>query len=114
VKKGVVFHIDVDNTWLLQLLIGNIKNYLPLAEGRRVCVVANGLAVSLFVKGCNPALEKELLSLAKSGVKFFLCNNAIKAKGIKPESILSFCEVVPAGIAKLVELQEEGFAYIKP
>ncbi len=46
--------------------------------------------------------------------KFNVCNNAMKIHKINKEDLFEFCEVVPAGITKLVELQMDGYAYVKP
>jgi intracellular sulfur oxidation DsrE/DsrF family protein len=36
-----------------------------------------------------------------------------KAEG-KPVPIIAEATIVPAGVVRLVELQEEGFKYVKP
>jgi intracellular sulfur oxidation DsrE/DsrF family protein len=33
---------------------------------------------------------------------------------INRKELVTFCEVIPAGITKIIELQKDGFAYIKP
>ncbi len=110
----VVFHLDFDDTPTLELAIANIMNFISDVKDASIVMLSNGYAVKLFVKASNSKLEDTMKELHKKGVKFYICNNALKANGIKKEDLFEFCEVVPAGVTKLVELQKEGYAYIKP
>ena len=112
----VVFHVDMDDTPVFNLALANITNFLKDvgAENADVALLANGFAVKLFVKASNAKFRETLEELHKQGVKFYVCNNALNAHGINKEDLFEFCEIVPAGVTKLVELQNAGYAYIKP
>jgi intracellular sulfur oxidation DsrE/DsrF family protein len=109
-----VFHLDMDETPILELCLANVTNFLNDVTEAKVALLANGYAVKLFVRAANPKLEDRMRELSKRGVRFFVCNNALTLHGINREDVFDFCEVVPAGVTKLVELQNEGYAYIKP
>ena len=109
-----VFHIDVDEEALLNFTLNNITNFynaLP-DEAFRAVLVANGPAVRLFCKGATA--EKRLASLMEKGLSVRLCRNAVTSFGVSDDSLIDGLDIVPAGIAELVRLQKEGFAYIKP
>ncbi|WP_207204831.1 DsrE family protein [Neobittarella massiliensis] len=53
-------------------------------------------------------------ALAVRGVVFTACQNALRANGISTQALPGFVHTVPAGIAELVDRQEEGWAYVKP
>ncbi len=112
----VVFHVDMDDTPVFNLALANITNFFKDvgAENADVALLANGFAVKLFVKVSNAKFKETLEELHKQGVKFYICNNALNAYGINREDLFKFCEIVPAGVTKLVELQNAGYAYIKP
>ena len=55
-----------------------------------------------------------LIELQKKAVAFKVCNLALTNFEIQPEDLIPGCEIVPAGIVTLIELQNEGYAYIKP
>ncbi len=111
----VVFHLDLDLTPVFELMLRNIQNLLKSEKDSEIAVVANGYAVKLFTK---PNLERygdEIENLVKKGIRFYVCNNALmNLVKIKRDQVSEFCEIIPAGIVKLIELQEEGYAYIKP
>lgn len=58
---------------------------------------------------------KHLLQLiATEGVTFHACSNAMRANKIVKEQLPKDVVVVSAGVLDLIELQAEGYAYIKP
>ncbi len=109
-----VFHIDSFDGALLNFILNNITNFynaLP-DEAFRVVLVANGPAVRLFERRA-PAAER-LAGLMAKGLSVRLCRNALTAFSVDEGSLQEGLDIVPAGIAELVRLQKEGFAYIKP
>jgi len=114
----VLFHIDQDDE---DLLVIAIKNALNLIADRgvssvRIAFVANYVAPKLFIKDVLAEETAEnLANLAENkNVSVFICNNSLRNLNIDKTELLDFCEVVPAGIVKIVELQNRGFAYVKP
>ena len=108
-------HVDQNDPGLLGLALNNIANYMAALPGEtfRVRLVANGPAVQLFKSGATPH-DARIAELAAKGVTFALCANALKAFSVDKQALVSGCEVVPAGVVELVQLQRAGFAYIKP
>ena len=54
-----------------------------------------------------------LKQLGGDNIKMFACHNTMKKKNVKEAQIADYVEVTPAGIIKTVDLQREGYAYIK-
>ena len=80
-----------------------------------VVVVAYGPGLTLLTKQNKQA--QRVQSLAMQGIHFNACGNTMKLiakkKGKKPQ-IVEGVKVVPAGVARIAELQGEGYAYIRP
>lgn len=108
-------HVDQNDPALLGLALNNIANYMAALpnETFRVRLVANGPAVQMFKMDATPHGAR-VTELASKGVTFALCANALKAFNVDKATLVSGCEVVPAGVVELVQLQRAGFAYIKP
>lgn len=90
-------------------------NYSPLAEVE-IVVVSHGPEVTIFAKQ-NQEKFKEVIERMKSfhdnyGVKFYVCNNALKFMGFDKKDILPFVIITPAGVAKLAALEEEGYRLV--
>ena len=108
-----VFHLDQGQAELDIALsnIANVFNALPEEQFTLVLLV-NGPAIQLMVKDTDNC--GKLLQLCGQGLELRVCNNALTHFHIAPESLCPTCRIVPAGILELVNLQRQGFAYIKP
>ncbi len=111
----VIFHIDEIDKW--KLLLGNVKNLIEAVgdEKFNIEVLANSEAVKAYIG--DETLEVNVTLMEKlhhKGVKFVVCNNALKANEINVEQLFNFIHIVPAGVLELIEKQGEGYAYIKP
>ena len=51
--------------------------------------------------------------LHEKGVRFVVCENTMKNRKITKDQLIPEVEYVPAGIAEIVEKQEQGWSYIK-
>ena len=43
-----------------------------------------------------------------------VCENALDKLEVNRENLIEECELTPAGISTLIDLQQQGFAYINP
>ena len=112
---SVVFHIDSDDPLPLKIALGNIKNLFKEIENANAIILANFNAPALFLKN---NIGREMYDLLKSlrnyNVKVYICENSLKMLNISKNEVIEECVFVKAGIVKLIALQIEGFAYIKP
>jgi intracellular sulfur oxidation DsrE/DsrF family protein len=110
----VIFHVDEMEKWTLAL--HNVQNMLNALEGRdlTVEVLANSEAVRFYTVSDHNAASLQMSDLAKAGVLFAACNNALNSLGIQKDQLPEFIQVVPAGVLELAEKQQQGYAYIKP
>jgi len=115
-KIKVVFHIDTENISTFELMLTNIINLMKDIgnENLEIIVIANGTAVKSFVKESNMKYSTQLEELHKKNVKFYICDNSLNVNKINEDHLFEFCEIVPAGITKLIELQRNNYIYIKP
>lgn len=111
-----VFHIDMDDEKAFGIGLVNVTNLLKAIPGKPfdLVVVFNGPAVNLLIEENCVSQADTIKQLQEQKVKFSVCNNALTHFGVKPEELVKNCNVVPAGIVSLIELQNEGYAYIKP
>jgi intracellular sulfur oxidation DsrE/DsrF family protein len=88
----------------------NITEHWPNAKYE---VVVYNQGVELVMKN-NTKYQARLQTLKAKGVNFVVCENTLKNRKISkeafPEILVGF---VPAGIAEIVEKQEEGWSYIR-
>ncbi|MCG6899808.1 MAG: DsrE family protein, partial [Gammaproteobacteria bacterium] len=70
------------------------------------------LIADLPLRPIPPELQQSASSLAQYGVSFHACGNTLKAMGWTETDILPFAKVVPIGVDDIMQLQEQGFAYM--
>lgn len=112
----VVMHLSSGDEKAQRGVLNNIKNLYEALQGKRLTLelVAHGAGLSLFVQK-ETKLARELAGLKeKYGVSYTACSNTMKARNLtRPELIGQVDRTSPA-MVRLMELQEQGWAYIKP
>jgi intracellular sulfur oxidation DsrE/DsrF family protein len=106
----------------MNLLLGNFTNlmesYASASEPAQVEVVAYGPGLHMLRADTSPVKDRiTALKTRFPTVVFSACHNTImgmeKTEG-HPILIVPEARVVPAGVVRLAELQEQGYVYIKP
>lgn len=78
-------------------------------------IVAYGPGLSMLTR--DHQASQRVQSLAMQGISFSACNNTmngIERKTGKRPALSDGVEVVPAGVGRILELQEKGYAYLRP
>lgn len=82
----------------------------------QIAVVAIGPGIHILGKRPERPVPKlvqqRVSSLAQYGVKFIACGNTMQSLGWTENDLLPFAETAEVGAAALMELQEQGYAYI--
>jgi len=93
---------------------GNLQKRFGM-DNVAIEIVSYGPGLSLMTK--DSEYSERVTSMARKGIRFSACHNTmegIKRKtGHMPE-LLDGVEVVPSGTARIVVLQEKGYAYVRP
>ncbi len=117
----VVFHVDQNNPKVMNLTLNNVQNmrnyYKKAGEEVIIEVVVNGPGIFMYDESSPVKARIETMSLEASNVKFSGCSiskQKIGKKTGKELKMLSEVQMIPSGVVRLVELQEDGFAYIRP
>lgn len=116
-EKKIVLQIS-DGNPQKQTLVLNVANNLIKHYGLgnvKIEVVAFGPGLRVLFK--NNDSKDRVQSLAASGVRFSACANTLHnmAKILdKKPSLSSDAVVVPGGVARIVELTEQGYTLVRP
>ncbi len=110
---GVVFHLNEADPVKHQMVIRNMRNVKQEMPDLFVELVVHGPGINLAVVDKSTLFE-EVKDLLAHGVRIAVCQNTMTAQHITPEQLLPGMTVVPAGIAEIIQRQQEGFSYVKP
>lgn len=113
--QRIVFHVNEAGESYWESILGNIENLRQELgpANTEVEVVAHGEGLGL-VMTTNSALAGRMKALAEQGVVFDACQNTMRKKDVSKAQLLPFATTVDSGVARVVRLQAQGWAYVKP
>jgi len=124
-----LYHCDFGDPSRFGQMLVNIANHFTAAGSNpmelQLCIVAHGAGVKFFLENLEgspwadeitvPKIFERVETLAKSGLKVFLCDITFERQKLDREKARknAFVSFVPSGVATVATLQSRGFAYIK-
>lgn len=110
-----ILHLDSADPKIFRMVLRNAANYLNALPNEKfnLEIVANAGGATLLTKE-HEDLHELALPVLKRGVKLKICANAMAEHDILPQSLWPECQIVPAGLVEIVQLQKSGYSYIKP
>ena len=114
----VVIQVSSNDAVTQQLALNNAANVLKdFAPGEvTVEIVAYGPGLSILTKKSKNS-ERVANMAYNDDLTFSACNNTMtaieKKSGHKPQ-LTKGVKIVPAGVVRIMELQEKGYSYIRP
>lgn len=106
----VVFHLNQKEKGVF--LVNSVRNYLSTNPDSEVVIVVNNSGVMRLMR--HGDLSPAVTSFINKGVEVGACNNAIISNSLDTEKLISGVKVLTeGGISRLVELQKQGYVYIK-
>lgn len=116
-RHKVVIQVSTDDARTQTIAMNNAVN-LQKALGMdnvEIEIVAYGPGLSMLIGGAKQS--QRVVSLAKQDIVFSACGNTMKKiekKDGKPVVLSEGVQVVPAGVLRIMELQEQGYSYVRP
>jgi intracellular sulfur oxidation DsrE/DsrF family protein len=120
--RNIVMHVNVADPVQLNLVLNNLENILEHYTKRNndvaIRVVCHGPGLHLLRRDTSPVMDRieNILDNAQQ-LAFYACSNTLgrmtKAEGKAPE-LLEAAILVAAGLPEIIELQRQGWIYLKP
>jgi len=120
----IAIQVDQNDPAVMNMVLNNASNVIEHYRGKGedvdVEIVAYGPGMNMLRADTSPVAErikhlKEMVSPGK--IQFSACNNT-KQGMEKTEGhaiqILPEATIVPSGVVRLMELQEQGWSYVRP
>ena len=123
-EHRVSIQIDQNDPAIMNLVLNNANNIIDYYKSRNetvaIEVVAYGPGLHMLRADTSPVQERIKRTIDASfpsSIKFSACNNTregMEKQEGKAISIISQAELVPSGAVRLIELQEQGWQYLRP
>ena len=120
----VSIQVDQNDPAVMNLALNNVSNimeqYKSKGETVEIEVVTYGPGLHMLRADSSPVQDriKQIVDASfPSNVKFSACGNTkdgMEKREGKAISIISQAAIVPSGAVRLIELQEQGWTYLRP
>lgn len=115
----LVIHVTSNDKGVMNRALNNARNLTKFygVGNVEIEIVANGPGLDMFHK--DSKLRDRLAALhAYGNIHYAVCANTMKARKWTKADLLqdAFAQdaIVPAGIVRVIELEEQGWAYSRP
>ncbi|KNG92820.1 DsrE family protein [Pseudaestuariivita atlantica] len=118
----VAIHVDENDPQVMNMALNNVVNvskyYESVGDEVVIEVVAYGPGLNMFIPGKSPVEHRiSAMSLELDNLSFAACGNThrkMSEKAGKEIELMSEADMVTSGVVRLIELQENGYAYVRP
>ena len=118
----IAIHVDQNDPAVMNMALNNVVNvskyYESQGDSTVIEVVAYGPGLNMYVSEKSPVAERiATMSLEMENLSFAACGNTLRKmtkKAGHDVKLLDEAKVVPSGVVRLVELQQQGYSYIRP
>jgi uncharacterized protein len=118
----VVIQVSQNDPAVMNLALNNAENLVTFYKdkGEKIDVefVAYGAGLSMVRSDTSPVKERlTAMSSQMKNVTFTGCGNTLANQSKQENKSITLvpeARLVPAGIARIVELEEEGWTYVRP
>lgn len=118
----VAIHVDEESIQTMNMALNNAaniaKHYESLGQEVAIEIVTYGPGLHMLREDTSPVADRiEVMALELDNITFSACLNTVEAmtqKERKDVPLVSEAEVVPSGAVRLMELQADGYAYLRP
>ena len=118
----VAIHVDDRDPKRMNMALNNAQNirkyYASKGEKVMIEIVAYGPGLHMLRADTSPVKGRvAAMSLADPDLRFSACGNThrkMSKKAGKQVALVAEAKKVPSGVVRLMELQEQGWTYIRP
>ena len=117
----VVIQITQNDPAVMNMVLNNtanmMKHYEAMGEQLKVEIVAYGAGLHMMRSDTSPVRDRLAALAGNKRVTLSGCGNTMASQGRqegKEVTLVPAARVVETGIARIVELQEQGWTYVRP
>ncbi len=122
VTHYVAIHVDQNDPKVMNMALNNAQNvnnyYESQGDSVVIEMVAYGPGLNMLIPGKSPVEQRiSSMSLEMDNLTFAACGNThrkMSEKAGKDIALMDEATMVKSGVVRLIELQENNYAYVRP
>lgn len=111
-KHQIVFQVVTADTMAHKAFMKQLNNIYSISPESVVKVVVHGPGIDIYTAS-KSVVGSQLQQAVERGVVFEICEFSLKERNVDKAMLFKHAQFTPAGIIRIVELQEAGFSYVK-
>jgi intracellular sulfur oxidation DsrE/DsrF family protein len=117
-KHKIAYHLNEAGNAKAIAVLTNIQNHVDTVGWQNIEaleLVVHGAALRTFLaKDLDAEVKGKLEKLLVGGLRIDACQITLKRQKLDVRDLIEGLTAVPSGVARVMELQELGYAYVKP
>ena len=117
-KHKVFFHLNESDPKKASAVLTNVQNLVDTVGWKNIEaleLVVHGPGLRPFIaRTIDPDVKGKVEMLLTGGMTMGACRITMKRQSIKPEELIDGLVPIPSGVVRVMELEEKGYAYIRP
>lgn len=117
-KHKIFYHLNEAGNVKAIAVLTNIQNHVDTVGWQNIEaleLVVHGAALRTFLaKDLDAEVKGKLEKLMAGGLRIDACQITLKRQKVELRDLLEGLTAVPSGVTRVMELQELGYAYVKP
>ena len=117
-KHKIFYHLNEAGNAKAIAVLTNIQNHVDTVGWQNIEaleLVVHGPALRTFLaKDLDPEVRGKLETLMAGGLRIDACQITLRRQKLDARELLEGLTAVPSGVVRVMELQELGYAYVKP
>ena len=118
----LAIHVDENDPQVMNMALNNAANVHSYYESQGdeviIEIVTYGPGLNMLIPGKSPVEQRiSVMSLEIPSLTFAACGNTHRAMSEKAGQdipMMDEANMVTSGVVRLIELQEQGYAYVRP
>ncbi|WP_108482747.1 DsrE family protein [Oceaniglobus ichthyenteri] len=118
----VAIHVDEEKLSTMNMALNNAQNiakhYADLGQEVAIEIVTYGPGLHMLRADTSPVKDRiAMMDLELDNISFSACLNTVQAMQQTTQTDITLIDeatVVPSGAVRLMELQEQGYSYLRP
>ena len=117
-KHKIFYHLNEGGNAKAIAVLTNIQNHVDTVGWQNIEaleLVVHGAALRTFLaKDLDTEVKGKLEKLLAGGLRIDACQITLKRQRVELRDLIEGLTAVPSGVARVMELQELGYVYVKP
>jgi len=117
-KHKIFYHLNEAGNAKAIAVLTNIQNHVDTVGWQNIEaleLVVHGPTLKTFLaKDLDPEVRGKLEKLMAGGLRIDACQITLGRQHLEARDLVEGLTAVPSGVVRVMELQELGYAYVKP